>query len=315
MTAPDRDQPASKPSSRAASSPWRAVQPRKGTGPTAQRVVLDLPAEVIGEGVAGDSRCARPSAGRWLDRLTLMSGAPLDEDIRAGTGAAPGRARDAPRRHPPPLRRGRVGLTWASGVPHRPPRRRGRPPRFLTPRFRGDSRALHAIGAPAPGEDLHDRHSLSASSGTAGPWLYQVEEPGRHGLHAHRAGRDERLAARGRVLRRTRPRRGRADRHGRHGAQQGRRRFFAGAAGLYTEQDNRQPTASSPMPSTPKAARSRCRSCTPGAKTPIRPIAWAPRRSSRRSRPSPPKELDEEGIEKADRRHGHRGHARPRGRV
>ncbi|MDG3041501.1 hypothetical protein [Roseicyclus marinus] len=46
------------------------------------RVALDLPAIVIGEGVQIVTIRAAQS-GHVLDRVTLMSGDPLDEDIRA----------------------------------------------------------------------------------------------------------------------------------------------------------------------------------------------------------------------------------------
>jgi hypothetical protein len=46
------------------------------------RVALDLPAEVIGEGVKVIV-LRSVATGEILDRITLMSGAPLDEDIRA----------------------------------------------------------------------------------------------------------------------------------------------------------------------------------------------------------------------------------------
>jgi hypothetical protein len=46
------------------------------------RVAVDLPPEVIGEGVQVITLHSTLS-GAALDRITLMSGAPLDEDIRA----------------------------------------------------------------------------------------------------------------------------------------------------------------------------------------------------------------------------------------
>jgi hypothetical protein len=46
------------------------------------RLAVDLPAEVIGEGVQVIALRSTVS-GEVLDRITLMSGAPLDEDIRA----------------------------------------------------------------------------------------------------------------------------------------------------------------------------------------------------------------------------------------
>lgn len=46
------------------------------------RVTLDLPATVIAEGVQVIALRSTMS-GAVLDRITLMSGAPLDEDIRA----------------------------------------------------------------------------------------------------------------------------------------------------------------------------------------------------------------------------------------
>lgn len=46
------------------------------------RVAVDLPAEVIGDGVQVIALRSTLS-GAVLDRVTLMSGAPLDEDIRA----------------------------------------------------------------------------------------------------------------------------------------------------------------------------------------------------------------------------------------
>lgn len=50
--------------------------------PDTWRVAVDLPAEVIGDGVQVVAfRSTR--SGAVLDRVTLMSGAPLDEDIRA----------------------------------------------------------------------------------------------------------------------------------------------------------------------------------------------------------------------------------------
>jgi hypothetical protein len=58
-----------------------AVSPERDR-PDSARVVLDLPAEVIGEGVQVIALRSTVS-GAVLDRLTLMSGAPLDEDIRA----------------------------------------------------------------------------------------------------------------------------------------------------------------------------------------------------------------------------------------
>ncbi|MBF9059485.1 hypothetical protein HKCCSP123_09865 [Rhodobacterales bacterium HKCCSP123] len=45
------------------------------------RVAIDLPAEVIGEGVQVIA-LRSVASGEVLDRITLMSGAPLDEDIR-----------------------------------------------------------------------------------------------------------------------------------------------------------------------------------------------------------------------------------------
>lgn len=50
--------------------------------PGRMRVTLDLPAEVIGEGVQVIALRATGS-GQVLDRITLMAGTPLDEDIRA----------------------------------------------------------------------------------------------------------------------------------------------------------------------------------------------------------------------------------------
>lgn len=52
------------------------------TAPGRFRVALDLPASVIGEGVQVITLRSTLS-GATLDRITLMSGAPLDEDIRA----------------------------------------------------------------------------------------------------------------------------------------------------------------------------------------------------------------------------------------
>ena len=46
------------------------------------RVALDLPPSVIGEGVQVITLRSAAS-GAALDRITLMAGAPLDEDIRA----------------------------------------------------------------------------------------------------------------------------------------------------------------------------------------------------------------------------------------
>ena len=46
------------------------------------RVALDLPADVISDGVKVIALRSIAS-GEVLDRVTLMSGAPLDEDIRA----------------------------------------------------------------------------------------------------------------------------------------------------------------------------------------------------------------------------------------
>jgi hypothetical protein len=46
------------------------------------RVALELPAEVIGDGVQVITLRSTAS-GEALDRVTLMAGAPLDEDIRA----------------------------------------------------------------------------------------------------------------------------------------------------------------------------------------------------------------------------------------
>lgn len=50
--------------------------------PGSWRVAVDLPAEVIGEGVQVISLRSTLS-GAVLDRVTLMAGTPLDEDIRA----------------------------------------------------------------------------------------------------------------------------------------------------------------------------------------------------------------------------------------
>jgi hypothetical protein len=50
--------------------------------PDSWRVALDLPAEVISEGVQVVVLRSTVS-GAVLDRVTLMSGAPLDEDLRA----------------------------------------------------------------------------------------------------------------------------------------------------------------------------------------------------------------------------------------
>jgi len=50
--------------------------------PGRSRVALDLPASVIGEGVQVVALRSTLS-GEVLDRITLMAGAPLDEDIRA----------------------------------------------------------------------------------------------------------------------------------------------------------------------------------------------------------------------------------------
>jgi hypothetical protein len=52
------------------------------TAPGRFRVAIDLPASVIGEGVQVITLRSTVS-GAALDRITLMSGAPLDEDIRA----------------------------------------------------------------------------------------------------------------------------------------------------------------------------------------------------------------------------------------
>lgn len=52
------------------------------TAPSRSRVALDLPASVIGEGVQVITLRSTLS-GAVLDRITLMSGDPLDEDIRA----------------------------------------------------------------------------------------------------------------------------------------------------------------------------------------------------------------------------------------
>lgn len=46
------------------------------------RVAIDLPPEVIGDGVRVIA-LRSVATGEVLDRITLMSGAPLDEDIRA----------------------------------------------------------------------------------------------------------------------------------------------------------------------------------------------------------------------------------------
>lgn len=50
--------------------------------PGSWRVAVDLPADVISEGVHVIALRSTLS-GAVLDRVTLMSGAPLDEDIRA----------------------------------------------------------------------------------------------------------------------------------------------------------------------------------------------------------------------------------------
>ena len=50
--------------------------------PDGWRVACDLPAEVIGRGVSVIA-LRSVASGEVLDRITLMSGAPLDEDIRA----------------------------------------------------------------------------------------------------------------------------------------------------------------------------------------------------------------------------------------
>ena len=50
--------------------------------PDALRVVLDLPADVIGDGVQVIALRSTLS-GTVLDRITLTAGAPLEEDIRA----------------------------------------------------------------------------------------------------------------------------------------------------------------------------------------------------------------------------------------
>jgi len=60
----------------------RAEVAEEATQPGRWRVALDLPATVIGEGVQVIMLRASPSA-TVLDRITLMAGAPLDEDIRA----------------------------------------------------------------------------------------------------------------------------------------------------------------------------------------------------------------------------------------
>lgn len=52
------------------------------TAPGMYRVTLDFPASVIGEGVQV-IRLRGVETQRVLDRVTLMAGAPLDEDIRA----------------------------------------------------------------------------------------------------------------------------------------------------------------------------------------------------------------------------------------
>lgn len=52
------------------------------TTPGRFRVALDLPPSVIGEGVQVVTLRSAAS-GAALDRITLMAGAPLDEDIRA----------------------------------------------------------------------------------------------------------------------------------------------------------------------------------------------------------------------------------------
>ena len=50
--------------------------------PGAWRVAIDLPADVIGDGVQVIALRSATS-GEVLDRVTLMAGSPLDEDIRA----------------------------------------------------------------------------------------------------------------------------------------------------------------------------------------------------------------------------------------
>lgn len=50
--------------------------------PGRYRVILDLPATVLGAGVQVITLRATGS-GQMLDRITLLSGDPLDEDIRA----------------------------------------------------------------------------------------------------------------------------------------------------------------------------------------------------------------------------------------
>ena len=80
----------------------------------------------------------------------------------------------------------------------------------------------------------------------------------------------------GGVLRRARARRRRPDRHRRLRAQHRGLARAASPARLSDARRRAPPPAWSPTPCTPRAARSRCRSCTPAA-TATRRCAWRPR--------------------------------------
>ena len=130
-----------------------------------------------------------------------------------------------------------------------------------------------------------------------GSWLHHAAQPGGHGLDAHRSGGPRpRYRPAGRVLRRARPRRRRADHHRRLRAQPHR---LAAAVRRADGVARRRPagTAASPPPCTTRAARSCCRSCTRDAMHTTRSRSSA---SSIKAPINPfrPRKLSSRGVER-----------------
>ena len=205
------------------------------------------------------------------------------------------------RQFQPPTCAEPVRLTWASGVPAPPPRRRGPSTPVLTPALSRDSRALHAIGAPAPGRHLHDRHRYHASSGTLTWRLTALRNRVGHWAPCNLLARDERLGrAWTEFYAGTRPRRGRADRsRGGMGAN-GKAAFFRVRRGLYRAghppPPHRQPMLSTAEGS--KESRMQILHAGSNASSPD----WGPLAVKSPISPSRRKETGRGGIEKQDRR-------------
>ena len=190
---------------------------------------------------------------------------------------------------PRPVRRCRVPRctsTWCCAAASAPRRARST----------GSTRYWPRSGRP---DRVNRARPVSEPVVAVGPRLHHPAQPGDHGLDAHRPGGPcPRHRTAGRVLRRTRPRRRRADHHRRLRAQPHR---LAAAVRRATGVARHRPagTGASPPRCTTRAARSCCRSCTPAAtpttrsrssassiKAPINP--FRPRKLSSRGRRTAP---------------------------